>query len=74
MTLVLTDESKKKLERYEELWSKIIDLIRSKTNNSDDYDEKYMKINFNSNDLPLKRILELRKMIIVFSGFFHRFS
>ena len=29
---------------YEELWSKIKDLIRSITKTSDDYDEKYMKI------------------------------
>ena len=26
------------------------DLIRSITKNSDDYDKKYMKINFNSDD------------------------
>ena len=32
------------------------DLINSITTNSDDYDEKYMKIKFNSDDdLPLKR-------------------
>ena len=29
---------------------KIRDLIRSITKNSDDYDEKYMKIKFNSYD------------------------
>ena len=38
----------------EELWIKIKDLIRSITQNSNDYDEKYMKIKFNSdNELPL---------------------
>ena len=31
------------LKKYEELWNKIEDLIRS-INNSDDYDEEYMKI------------------------------
>ena len=30
--------------------NKIIDLIKSITNNSDNYDEKYMKIKFNSDD------------------------
>ena len=30
--------------------SKIRDLIRLITKNSEDYDEKYMKIKFNSND------------------------
>ena len=36
LTLVPTNESK---EINEELWSKIIDLIRSITKSSDDYDE-----------------------------------
>ena len=55
------------LNIYEELRSKIRDLIRTITNNSDDFDEKYMKINFNSdNDLPLKKTLKLRNMKKVF--------
>ena len=34
----------KTYKKYEEMWSKIRDLIRSITNNSDDdYDEKFMK-------------------------------
>ena len=40
LTLVPINESKEKIKRYEELWSKISDLIRSITKNSDDYDEK----------------------------------
>ena len=40
----------KKKKRYEELWSKIRYLIRSMTKDSDDYDEKYMNIKFNSDD------------------------
>ena len=35
LTLVLTDESKDTLKAYEELWSKVRDVIRSITNNSD---------------------------------------
>ena len=39
------------------MWSKIKDLIRLATTNSDDHDEGYMKIKFNSDDeLPLKKI------------------
>ena len=34
---------KAKKKKHEELWIKIRDLIRSVTNKSDDYDEKYMK-------------------------------
>ena len=41
-------------KKNEQLWSKIRDLIRAITKNSDDYDEKCMKIKFNSDDkLPL---------------------
>ena len=43
LTLVSTNESKETIKKYEELWSKIRDLIRSVTKNSDDYDEKYIK-------------------------------
>ena len=46
LTLVSTNESKEKIKKYEELWSKIRDLIRSVTKNSDDYDEIYIKSNF----------------------------
>ena len=48
--LVLTNENKEKIKKHKELWSKIRDLIRSITKNSDDYDEKYIKIKFNSDD------------------------
>ena len=41
LALVPTNESKEKIKKYEELWSKVRDLIRSITRNSD---EKYMKI------------------------------
>ena len=54
LTLVLTDESKYTLKKYEELWNKIRDLIRSITNNSDNYSKNNMKIKLNSDDdLPL---------------------
>ena len=42
------DESKDILKKYEEIWSKSRDLTRSIANNSDDYDQKCMKIKFNS--------------------------
>ena len=36
------------------------DLISSITKNSDDFDEKYMKIKLNSNDeLPLNKTIEI---------------
>ena len=58
--LVPTNESKGKIKKQEELWIKIRDLIRSLTKNSDDYDEKYMKIKFNSDDeLTLNKTIEI---------------
>ena len=66
LTLVPTNESKEKIKKYEELWSKIRDLIRSITKNSDDYDQTYMKIKFNSDDeLPLNKTVEIPSMTIV---------
>ena len=56
LTLVPTDESKDKLKKYREIWSKTKDLTLSTYNNADNYDEKYMKIKFNSDDdLTLKK-------------------
>ena len=43
LMLVPTDESKNTLKKYEELRSKIRDLFRSITNNSDNVDKKYIK-------------------------------
>ena len=48
-----------------ELWSKIIDLIRSVTKKSNDYEEKYVKIKFNSNDkLPANKTIRIPIIII----------
>lgn len=55
MTLVHTDESKEALKKCGELWKKIEVLIRSINKNADNYDEKYMKIRFNSYDNILKK-------------------
>ena len=48
LTLVSTSESEENIK-------KIIDLIRSITENSDVYDEKYMKIRLSSDDELLDR-------------------
>ena len=60
MALVPTDKSKDILTKYEELWTKIRDIVSSITSNSDDCDKKYMKIKFNSDvDLLLNKMLRL---------------
>ena len=51
---------------YEELWIKIKDFIRSITKNSDVYDEKYTKVEFDWDDeLPLNKTIEIRSMMIL---------
>ena len=61
-----TDKNKNTLKMCTEIWDKIKDLISSITNNSGDYDEKYMKITFNSDDnLPLNKRLKLHHLVIV---------
>ena len=81
LTLVPTNESKEKNKKYEDLWIKIRYLIRSITKNSDDYDEKYRKIKFNSDDeSPLNKTVEIPTIIIVARAIFlenniiHNFS
>ena len=42
------------------------------TKNSDDYDGKYMKIKFDSDEeLPLNKTIEIRSIIIVVRAVFH---
>ena len=63
--------TKRKNEKYEELWIKIGDLIRAITKNLDDYDEKYMKIKFDSCDsLPLNKTIEIPIVTIVIRAVF----
>ena len=62
LTLVPAEDSKEEIEKYEELWSKIRDLIKSINKSSDDYNRRYMKITFNSDDeLPLNKTIPLNK-------------
>ena len=50
LTLVPTNEIKEKTKKHEKLWIKIRDLIRSIIKSLNDYDQKYMKIKFDSDD------------------------
>ena len=65
-------KGKVRLKTYKELCDKIRDLVRSISNNSDDYYQKYMKIKFNSDDdLSSQKILELCEIMIVLRSVFH---
>ena len=74
LTLLPTNASKekiKKCKKYKGLWIKIRDLVRSITKDSDDYDEKYMKIKFNDDDeLPLNKAIEIPSMTIAVRAVF----
>ena len=53
-------------------WSKVRYLIRSITKNSNDYDEKFIKIKFDlDDDLPLNKTVEIHNVAIVIRGVFH---
>ena len=58
-------------KKYEELWNKIRNVARSVNNSSGSYQEKYMKIKFHSDDLPLKKTLALYNIIIIVTSAFH---
>ena len=52
--------------------NKIRDLITSITKNVDDYDEKYMKIKFDSAiNLPLNKTVEIPLMALIVRAVFH---
>ena len=71
LMLVPTNESKEKMKKYGELWSKIRAFIRSITKSSDDYDEKYIKTKFNSDEeLPLNKTIEIPIMTIAVRAIF----
>ena len=75
LMLVPTNESKEKIKQYKWLLSEIRDLFRLMTKNSDDYDEKYIKIGFNSDDeLPLNKTIEVPIMIIVVRAIFMKIT
>ena len=71
LIVVSTNESKEIMKKIYKLWSKIRDLIRSITKNSNDHDEKYMKVKFDLDDvLPLNTVVEIHGMIIAIRAFF----
>ena len=57
------------------MWSKIRDLIMSIAKNSDYYEEKYIKIKFNSDDeLPRLKAIKIISIVIVARAVFHEIN
>ena len=68
LTLVSTNQSKKN----ENVWGTVWDLIRLAVKKSEDYDQKYIKIKFYSDDgLPLNKTIKIPVMITVVRAIFH---
>ena len=64
--------SEDKIKNHKELWIKIRDLIRSVSKKSEDYEEKYMRIKFNTDDkLPLNKTIKLPIITTVVRAVFH---
>ena len=69
LILVPANKRKEVMKKYEELRSKIRDLIRSITKNSDDYDEKFINIKTDLDDV--NKTTEIYNVIIVVRAIFH---
>ena len=64
-------KQRKNKKIWKTVWSKIRDSVRPITKNSNDYDKKYMKTKFNSDEeLHLNKKAEI-SMIIVVRPVFH---
>ena len=75
LTLVSTDKNKEVLIKHAELWDKLKSLIKNINDKSGDYDKKYMKIKFNSDDnLPLNKVLRIHNMKIVIRLVFQEYG
>ena len=72
MTIVLAATAETYYKSMKSYGKKIWDIIRSITINTENYDEKYMKLKLNSDgDLPVRKMWELRKIIITARVAFH---
>ena len=72
MILVPSNESKEKIKKIADIWSKNRDLSRSLNKNSDVYDEKYVKIKFSSDDeLSLNKMIDIPSIIIIVRAIFN---
>ena len=66
-----TDENKKLLKKYNDVFDGIMGKIKKVSNGECDYENDYMKIKFNSDDdLPLKKPLKFHLMTITIRSVF----
>ena len=66
-----TDENKKLLKKYSDVFNGIRDKIKEISSGECDYEKDYMKIKFNSDDdLPLNKPLKFHAMTIIIRSVF----
>ena len=66
-----TDENKKLLKKYNDVWNGIKDKIKKVSSDECDYEKYYMKIKFDSDDnLPLNKPLKFHLMTITIRSVF----
>ena len=66
-----TDENKKLLKKYNDVWNGIKDKIKKVSSGKCDYENDYLKIRFNSDDnLPLNKPLNFHNMTITIRSVF----
>ena len=64
------DENKELLKKYNDVFNGIRDKIKEIDSDECDYEKDYMKIKFNSDDLPLNKPLKFRIMTITTRSIF----
>ena len=57
LNIAFTDSNSEVFKKYAEIWKEIKDQIKKIKNG--EYEKDYMRIKFNSDDLPLHKILKL---------------
>ena len=58
--------SREILERFAEVWDKVISLIKKISDKPGDYDQKYIKIKFDlDHNLSLNKILKLHNLTVI---------
>ena len=65
-----TDENKELLKKYNDVFNGIRDKIKEIDSDECDYEKDYMKIKFNSDDLPLNKPSKFRIMTITTRSIF----
>ena len=73
LNIASTDRNSEVLKKYSEVWNRIKDCI-AKINDNElgEYDKDYMKIKFNSDDIPLNKQLNFPTITVIIKNIFEK--